>query len=174
MAGTSRTSRRIQTPQLCAPNSSNVYSYSSPYQSKLSIDLCDCIVVDTTALSTECVAQTILPPAKTRKIRVVQEPVKLEDYMLSNLDRNNKMDIFDAQVQSIRNMVFGEFGLIGENGECDETALEMCEGLQQLEQIWRQSLAGSEEQREAAPILVEFASATAAAEESGGYKLSNV
>lgn len=119
---------------------------------------------------TECIPQTVLQPVKIRRIQAVSETVKLENYMLNKMQQS-KMAVLDAQLQSLRNMAFAEFGIIGENGECDETAIEMCEELQQLENSWRQALVDSEEQREAAPILVEFASAPAAADERGDLKV---
>ncbi|VDL62091.1 unnamed protein product [Hymenolepis diminuta] len=155
MTGNSRSSRRPQTPQICAP-SNNVYAYTH--------------AVEGVPQPTECIPQTILQPVKIRRIQAVSETVKLENYMLNKMQQS-KMAVLDAQLQSLRNMAFAEFGIIGENGEYDETAIEMCEELQQLENSWRQALVDSEEQREAAPILVEFASASAAAEEREDLKV---
>lgn len=72
------------------------------------------------------------------------------------------MAVLDAQLQALQNLALVEYGIIGENGECDELAIEMSNELAEMESTWRHALTESEEQRETAPILVEFASASAA------------
>ncbi|VDO00244.1 unnamed protein product [Rodentolepis nana] len=156
LTGSSRSSRRLQNSQIRAPNT-NVYTYSSALSEGV-------------PQATECVPPNIIQPVKIRRIQAVSETVKLENYMLNKVQQS-KMAVLDAQLQSLRNMAFAEFGIIGENGECDEMAIEMCEELQQLENSWRQYLSGSEEQRETAPILVEFASASSGADKRSDLKV---
>ncbi len=69
--------------------------------------------------------------------------------------------ILSSQLEAIRQLA-ADFCLLDPNHqESSELALEMCEELRQLELDWRRSLLETAEQQEAAPILVEFATATA-------------
>ena len=64
-----------------------------------------------------------------------------------------KVAILDAHLEAVRNLA-----LVAEGTESEA----MCAELRDLEMDWRRSLAETEEQREAAPILVEFATASSA------------
>ncbi|KAM7532723.1 hypothetical protein Aperf_G00000129911 [Anoplocephala perfoliata] len=154
---TPRHSRRLQASTnraIFGPE--NVYSYvSAPSEGLVS--------------PSESMQSGLIHPLRGRRSHsIVMKP---ESYMLErgiNIEGNliteehSKLALLDSQLQAVRNLALVEYGIIGENGECDELAIEMCNELAQLEATWRQALTESEEQREAAPILVEFASASAA------------
>uniref|UniRef100_A0A0R3WYG0 FAR1 domain-containing protein n=1 Tax=Hydatigena taeniaeformis TaxID=6205 RepID=A0A0R3WYG0_HYDTA len=129
--------------------------------------------------STECMQQNVLrrlqgPTAKP------EESLKEEDYFASkgNTERvvvttqsteraqtmtaeEAKLALLDSQLEAVRNLAITEYGLVGTNGACSEVALAMCEELKQMEAAWIRCLAETEAQQEAAPILLEFASASA-------------
>lgn len=71
-----------------------------------------------------------------------------------------KLALLDSQLEAVRNLAIVEYGIIGAQGACSEVAIAMCEELKQMEEAWRRCLAGTEEQREAAPLLLEFAGAS--------------
>ncbi|KAH9278976.1 hypothetical protein ECG_08347 [Echinococcus granulosus] len=129
--------------------------------------------------STECMSQGVLRRLHGRRVKG-EDDSKAEDYILdaensgrvvlttqtaeeprTETAETAKLAMLDSQLAAVRNLALVEYGLVGAHGGYSEAAVAMCTELKEMEAAWRCSLAETEEQREAAPILVEFASASA-------------
>ncbi|KAL5104696.1 hypothetical protein TcWFU_005651 [Taenia crassiceps] len=167
-----RQPRRLQTSKQTANTTSSGGGSSSNY-TYLSAPSKDIGTVG------ECMSQSVLRRLHGRREKG-EGRLKAENFILEEENSNRlvlttqiageaqtitaeaaKLAILDSQLEAVRNLAIVEYGIIGPQGACSEAAIAMCTELKEMEETWRRCLAETEEQQEAAPILLEFASASA-------------
>ncbi|VDK45917.1 unnamed protein product [Taenia asiatica] len=127
----------------------------------------------------ECMSQSVLRRLHGRRVKG-EECLKTGDFIVEDGNSGSlvlatqiaedtqtitaeaaKVALLDSHLEAVRNLAIVEYGIVGAQGVCSEAAIAMCAELKQMEGAWRRCLAETEEQKEAAPILLEFAGASA-------------